>query len=57
MFNYGDILNYGNKIVYFNSPCKISVKKKLNHLPVKNFFLNSQTPKLRFFVLCFGFNQ
>jgi hypothetical protein len=24
---------------------------------VKALFLNSQTPKLRFFVLCFGFNQ
>lgn len=24
---------------------------------VKTMFLNSQTPKLRFFVLCFGFNQ
>jgi hypothetical protein len=56
-FRWAYFKNCGSKIVYFNSPCIRSVKKKLKSPTCEKLFLNSQTPKLRFFVLCFGFNQ
>jgi len=50
--------NYGKGFVYKYSPCIICEKiKDLVTSTCEKLKLNSQTPKLRFFVLCFGFNQ
>jgi hypothetical protein len=50
--------NYGKRFVQKYSPCIICEKiKDLVTSTCEKLKLNSQTPKLRFFVLCFGFNQ
>jgi len=51
------IKNYGLTFVIKWSALHIICENNKTSTCVKTLFLNSQTPKLRFFVLCFGFNQ
>jgi hypothetical protein len=49
--------NYASTFVMYYLILHLFNEKHKNIYLLKTFFLNSQAPKLRFFVLCFGFNQ
>ena len=49
--------NYGLTFVSTTTALHTSCENDKTSTYEKFLFLNSQTPRLRFFVLCFGFNQ